>query len=139
MRCAAAAAAAILLATAHAYAGVVQVTVKGVRNNHGQVLVALCTKAEFLRPHCAWRGRADATPGTVTISIQGVPDGTYAAQAFHDENGNGRLDRSILGLPKEAMGFSKDAPLSLGPPRFDAAAFPVSGAITQVSFSLRYF
>ena len=117
----------------------VQVEVSGVRNDHGQILVALCTKADFLRPHCAWRGHAAASPGTVTVTITSVPEGTYAAQAFHDENGNGRLDRSILGLPKEAMGFSNDAPLHMGPPRFDAAAFDVSGAVTRVAFSLRYY
>ena len=48
-------------------------------------------------------------PGRDRLSaiVPNVPPGTYAAQAFHDEDDNGKLDRTLLGLPKEAMGFSK--------------------------------
>jgi uncharacterized protein (DUF2141 family) len=131
---------AMALATSHAaHAATVVVTVGGVRNDHGHVLVALCTRASFLRPHCAWRGHAAAQPGRVQVRIEGVPPGTYAAQAFHDENDNGRLERTLLGLPKEAMGFSNDAPMRMGPPRFDAAAFTVTAEGAQISFGLRYF
>ena len=129
-----------VLACGDARAAVVEVSVQGVRNDHGHVLVALCTKAEFLHPHCAWRGRAAAKAGTVVVSIPDVPVGTYAAQGFHDENDNGRLDRNILGLPKEAMGFSNDAPMRMGPPKFDMAAFEVgAGPVTRIGFSLRYY
>ncbi len=128
----------LLLATT-AQAATVQVNVQGVRNNHGSILVALCTKADFLRPHCQWHGSALATPGSVTVTIPNVPSGTYAAQAFHDENANGRLDRSMLGLPKEAMGFSNNAPMHMAPPRFDAASFTVSADPTRISFVLRYY
>ena len=73
------------------------------------------------------------------VRVENVPPGTYAAQAFHDENGNGELDRNILGLPKEAMGFSNDAPMRMGPPRFDSAAFTVQPKDTAIRFRLRYF
>ena len=122
-----------------ASAATVVVTVTGVRNDHGKVLVAVCSAATFLRPHCPWRGHAAAQRGQVQISIENVPPGTYAAQAFHDENDNGKLDRTLLGLPKEAMGFSNDAPMRLGPPRFDAAAFVVAAQGTAIRFALRYF
>ncbi len=122
-----------------ARATTVQVTVTNIHNNHGQVLVALCPRADFLRPHCPWQARAPASPGAVTLTIPNVPPGTYAAQAFHDENNNGRLDRTFFGLPREAMGFSNNAPLVFGPPSFATAAFPVSGAVTPISFALRYY
>lgn len=116
----------------------VQVTVHDIRNDHGRVLVALCTRADFLRPHCAWAASAPAVVGTVTLRIDGVPPGVYAAQAFHDENSNGILDRSFLGLPEEGMGFSRDAPMRMGPPRFADAAFTVDGPVTAVDFRLGY-
>jgi uncharacterized protein (DUF2141 family) len=121
-----------------AWGASVQVTVEGVRNDHGRVLVALCTVAEFLRPHCAWKANAPAAAGTVTLRIEGVPPGTYAAQAFHDENDNGRIDRNLLGLPEEGMGFSNDAPMVFGPPRFATAAFQVTGTGAGIAFHLRY-
>jgi uncharacterized protein (DUF2141 family) len=122
-----------------AQAATVVVDVNGVRDDRGHVLVALCTRADFLQPHCRWKGKAPAKVGHVTISIQNVPPGRYAAQAFHDENDNGTLDRTFFGLPKEAMGFSNDAPMHLGPPRFDAAAFAVGTDAVQIGFSLHYF
>jgi len=130
--------AACLLAATAAHAATITVSISGVRNSNGHVLVALCTKADFLRPHCPWKANVAATPGTVRVDIPDVPPGIYAAQAFHDENDNGRLDRTILGLPKEAMGFSNDAPIHLGPPRFDAAAFSVGAQNEHIAFSLRY-
>jgi uncharacterized protein (DUF2141 family) len=130
---------ATLLAAAPAHAATVLVTVNNVRNDHGHVLVALCTKANFLHPHCPWRGRAVAQPGTVVVRIDNVPPGLYAAQAFHDENDNGKLERTMLGLPKEAMGFSNDAPMRMSPPSFDAASFSVTAKGAAITFKLRYF
>ena len=121
----------LLLGVPGAHATTVLVTVSNVRNDHGQVLVAVCTKADFLRPHCPWRGRSPARPGDVLVRVEGVPPGTYAAQAFHDEDNNGVLERSMLGLP--------DAPMRLGPPRFDAAAFTVGPLGAAIRFALRYF
>jgi uncharacterized protein (DUF2141 family) len=128
-----------LLAATTAHATTVVVTVRGVRNDHGHVLVALCTKADFLQPHCHWKGRTRAMQGTVQVTIKNVPPGQYAAQAFHDENDNGTLDRNFFGLPKEAMGFSNNAPIHLGPPRFNVASFPVGAADVQIAFALKYF
>ena len=40
--------------------------------------------------------------------------GVYAAQAFHDENMNDKVDRNVLGLPTVGIGFSNDAPFRFG-------------------------
>ena len=132
-------AALLWLACGTGRAATVVVIVTDVRNDRGNILVALCTRATFLRPHCPWRGHVSAHRGQVEISIDDIPPGTYAAQAFHDENNNGKLDRSLLGLPKEAMGFSNNAPMLMGPPSFDQAVFTVTAQGTAVRFSLRYF
>lgn len=129
----------LLAAAAPAGATTVTVHVQGVRNTRGHVLVALCTKAEFLHPHCAWRGSVPAQVGEVTVTIDNVPPATYAGQAFHDENDNGSLDRTILGLPREAMGFSNNAPIRMGPPRFDVSAFTVGSEPCVISFKLKYY
>ncbi len=68
--------------------GVLQVTVTGIRNAHGHVLVAVCDRATFLSPTCAYHGLAPAQPGPVVVGITGVPPGTYAIEAYHDENDN---------------------------------------------------
>ena len=130
---------AMVLSSGAVRAANVSVTVEGVRNTRGHILVALCTRADFLRPHCSWKARVPARKGSVVAVVMNVPPGVYAAQAFHDEDDNGRLDRTLLGLPKEAMGFSNNAPMHMGPPSFDAASFKVGSEDRAIDFSLRYF
>jgi uncharacterized protein (DUF2141 family) len=130
---------ALMIGFAPAHAATVTVDVSGVRNARGHVRVALCTKADFLQPHCRWKGNSVALTGTVTVKIENVPPGTYAAEAFHDENENELLDRTFLGMPREAMGFSNNAPMHYGPPKFDTASFHVGKTDLKITFALKYF
>jgi uncharacterized protein (DUF2141 family) len=130
---------AMLASPAAAETGLLQVTVTRVRNGHGHVLVAVCDRANFLQPHCAYHGSAAAMPGAVVVRITGVPAGVYAVEAYQDENDNGVLDRNFLGMPKEGMGFSRDAPMRFGPPDFADAAVTVPAEGGALSLALRYF
>ncbi len=126
-------------AAAQAEPGIVVVTVSGVRSTTGHVLVAVCDREHFLRETCPYHGRVPAMPGTVTVRIAGVPPGIYAAQAFQDENDNGKIDRSFFGLPTEAIGFSNNARMRFGPPSFNDAAFTLGLAGGAVAFDLRSY
>ncbi len=129
----------LLSLAAAAHAATVSVTIIGVRNAHGHVRVAICPRDTFLQPHCAWFAESPAHAGSVLVAVLNVPPGTYAAQAFHDEDDNGRLERSFFGLPEEGMGFSNNAPMHFGPPRFDAASFSVGSSSTAITFALKYY
>jgi uncharacterized protein (DUF2141 family) len=72
---------------------------------------------------------------TELVIISGVPDGEYAVSVFQDLNGNGELDTSSIGFPREPFGFSNDAMGSFGPPKFRKAKFTVSGN-TSISIEL---
>jgi uncharacterized protein (DUF2141 family) len=56
------------------------------------------------------------------VHFKDLPPGEYAAVAFQDVNGNGKLDKNFLGIPREPYGFSNSARGSAGPPKFSAAA-----------------
>jgi uncharacterized protein (DUF2141 family) len=129
----------MLLASGQICAANVTVTVSGVRNAKGHVLVALCGRAEFLQPHCRLQGSGVVVAGRAVVHIDGVPPGEYAAQAFHDENDDGRLNRNFFGLPAEGLGFSRDAKMYFGPPRFEAASFAVGAGDLAIGVTLRYF
>ena len=66
-----------------------------------------------------------ARRGTVAVVLKDLPEGEYAVVAFHDENGNGELDRNVLGIPTEGHAFSNDATGRMGPPAFADAAVTV--------------
>lgn len=115
------------------------VVVEGIARDGGNVRVAVCTAETFLRQTCDHVGRAAATADRAEIRVPGITPGVYAVQAFHDENDNARIDRSMLGTPTEGIGFSNDAPMRFGPPRFDAAAIRIEEGASRIRVRLRYF
>ncbi|AXA93584.1 DUF2141 domain-containing protein [Massilia sp. YMA4] len=121
--CKAVLAAALLLASTLAQAAGIEVRVSAV-GPKGKVNVAVCDRERFLK-ECAYSASVAATPGTTTVTVPNVPPGTWAVLAFQDENGNGKLDRNLLGIPSENYGFSRDAAGRFGPPTFEQAAIEV--------------
>lgn len=73
--------------------------------------------------------------GQVTFSS--LPRGTYAAAAYQDLNGNGELDRSMLGWPVEPTGASNGARGMMGPPKFSDAAFELKAGGLTVDIRLK--
>lgn len=116
-----------------------KVTIEEVAAGAGHVLVAVCTPETFLGAGCPYTGRAAAVNGEAEVIVRGIAPGVYAVQAFHDENDNLDLDRTVLGWPKEGMGFSNDAPMRFGPPRFEDAAIDVGVDGGTTRLRLRYF
>jgi uncharacterized protein (DUF2141 family) len=118
-----------------AAAGDLTVDIAGLRSQEGVVRVAVCPRAAFTGPDCPHAGVAPADMARVIV--RNVPDGTYALQAFHDENDDGDLNRKGL-RPAEGLAFSNDARMRLGPPRFRDAAVRVQGD-GRLTLTMRYF
>jgi uncharacterized protein (DUF2141 family) len=115
------------------------VTVAGVRSDVGSVRVAVCSKANFLKPTCEHVGSAPAKAGEVVVRLEAVPPGTWAAQAFHDEDDDGKVGTNLIGIPTEGLGFSNDVRFHFGPPSFNDAAFALGPGGGRIRFTLRYF
>ncbi|MDB5876834.1 MAG: hypothetical protein JWQ41_248 [Variovorax sp.] len=73
--------------------------------------------------------------GSAQLVFIGLPPGRYMLKSFADENGNGKLDTNLVGLPTERYGFSNDAEGRMGPPGFDAASVPLD-ADSSIAFRL---
>ena len=56
-------------------------------------------------------------------AIIDVPFGEYAIAGFQDLDGNGVLTGNFLGIPREPVGFSGDAKIKFGPPKWNDAVF----------------
>ena len=119
--------------------GSLTVRIGNVRNSQGQLRMEICPRTSFLKTNCPYSASAPAQPGVTTIMVRGVPPGEYAVQAFHDENSNGKLDRGLFGIPKEGVGFSNDAPVRFGPPKWADASFAFDGIDQVIRVRLRYF
>jgi uncharacterized protein (DUF2141 family) len=79
--------------------------------------------------------RANAQRSASVVFTNLVP-GRYAIILFHDENGNGHLDKNFWGVPLEPYGFSNDAQGILGPPSFADAGFDLAEADRAMTISL---
>lgn len=128
----------VIAGRASAPVGTLVVVVDDVRNSEGSVHVDICTEKNFLRT-CVYFGDAKAVTGKTSVTISGLPKGIYAAQVFHDENMNHKVDRGLFGIPKEGVGFSNDFKIGLRAPRFAEAAFSYGGGDQQVAVHLKYF
>ncbi|MCS0588955.1 DUF2141 domain-containing protein [Massilia norwichensis] len=122
-------------ASATASAATVEVRVTEVAGGKGSVKVAVCDRERFLK-QCAYSASAPARDGENVILVPNVPKGTWAVLAYQDENGNGELDRNLLGIPKENYGFSRDAASKFGPPGFDDAKIEVGDEPTVAKIRL---
>jgi uncharacterized protein (DUF2141 family) len=119
--------------------GVLTIDVGNVRIAKGNVHVDVCPEAQFLKDNCPWAANAQARLGDTRVTVANLPAGRYAVQAFLDENGNGEVDRALFGIPKEGVGFSNDAKIRLGPPKFAEAVFAFDGNARTIRLNLRYF
>jgi uncharacterized protein (DUF2141 family) len=121
--------------------GGIEVTVQGVRNGSGAILVSLFASPEGFPsdyPRAAAVSRSDAAEGGVVARFDAVPVGRYAVAVLHDENGNEALDAGVFGMPREGFGVSNNPALGLGPPSFADAAFEYDGTATGLRVEVRY-
>ena len=131
------AAAALLLTAAPAFAQsadnkVVLTFETGART--GMVMVALYDSASAFdggsaRPVAATA--VSASGSRVVATFENLPAGDYAVKAFHDVNGDGEMNTNPFGMPVEPYAFSNNAVGNMGPARWSAAHFAVSGETTQ--------
>ncbi len=56
--------------------------------------------------------------------MKDVEPGEYALLVYFDENGNNRIDKNFIGIPKEPLGFSNRY-RPKGPPSYQRAAFQI--------------
>ncbi len=119
------------------FAADLTVEIEGIRAQSGIVQVALIGSGE------AWDGKgkpAGFTGGppdgdaTLTLNFADLAPGSYALRVMHDENGNGKLDTNVVGMPTEGYGFSNN-PRVMRAATFEEARFevPETGATARIT------
>lgn len=132
----------LLAKSVPAVASDLTITIENLRNNKGQLFLCVFSKessdtAAF--PDCE-KGKPVRTQkilpgsGNTVVTFYGLKDGEYAVAMIHDENNNGKLDTSFIGIPTEGIGVSNNSRL-LGSPSYNYAKFNINGdtAITIIA------
>ncbi|MFN3838894.1 MAG: DUF2141 domain-containing protein [Brevundimonas sp.] len=73
----------------------------------------------------------DGAEGQVQVVFDNLPDGDYAVRAFHDLNGDGKMNANPFGMPTEPYAFSNKAVGMMGPATWEQAKFAMVGAAVQ--------
>lgn len=119
----------------------VNLLLTGLRSSAGEVRVCVwhqgasfpnCRKGQDVRMMHA------PAAAEVRIAVDGLMPGSYAVSVIHDENGNRQLDKSIVGIPTEGIGFSRNPRFTFGPPSFEKARFD-AGTEPEQTIRMRYF
>lgn len=118
----------------------VDADVTGLRSGKGQILACITTRPERFPDR---QGDPNARHVTVAanglrdLHFEGLPAGSYAIALIHDENGNNRLD-TVLGVPREGFGFSRNPAVRFGPPSFESAQFAVFSGTVDETVRVKY-
>ena len=119
----------------------ITVHVTNLRSSEGVVRACMTTNPKLF-PKCRGEEKAYSVvvpaASSVTLRFKHVIPGRYAIALLHDENNNGKADRALMMMPKEGYGFSRDAKVRMGPPKFKSAAFDVTGEDQTQSIRMRY-
>lgn len=144
-------AAALGAVTAPALAGELRVDIDGLRAPKGAVLIGLYDSAQSfdraieLAGQSGYRNDPQRVAGAAlrvdggtkaSIAFGSLAPGQYAVIVFHDEDGDGRLNKNVLGMPTEPYGFSNAARGFLSAPSFKDAAVAFDGTDLTVAISL---
>lgn len=116
------------------------VPIGGIQRPEGRILYSLFQSADGFpdNPQKAFRtGYVLVTERTISLSISSLPSGTYALSVIHDQNGDGRLNANLLGIPTEPVGFSNNVMGAFGPPKFSKARFSVQPGKNEIPIRLR--
>jgi uncharacterized protein (DUF2141 family) len=120
----------------------INVTVSTFRNTNGKLGCRLHSSADGFPagPAGVVADRLVAIPGaSAQCSFENVAPGTYAISVMHDENGNGKLDKSFIGIPTEGYGVSNNHTHAMSAPTWDESKFTVArGARLDMAISLKY-
>jgi uncharacterized protein (DUF2141 family) len=73
-----------------------------------------------------------------TARFDHIPAGKYGLVVLHDENENRKLDRNLLGIPKEGFGFANNPHVFLSAPPIEKATIPVTCPTTTTEIRLIY-
>lgn len=121
---------------------IIRVQIEGLKETKGQICFSLFASSKgfpdngdnTLQAKCV-----SVREESPTLIIDNLHLGTYALAVFHDVNGDGKLNRNFLGIPKEGFGFSQNPEIQTSPPSFGDSAVLVTSAETNLQVQLRYF
>ncbi len=118
----------------------IEINIPNIKSDKGEILIALFNKSDGFPENAnnAFQtAKMKAKKGLQIMTLHNISDGRYALAVFHDENGDGKMNKNMLGIPKEGYGVSNNVKNLMSAPTFKEASFVVNRN-TELSIQLNY-
>ena len=80
--------------------------------------------ASFLKDGAALKNYSvKVEKNTAILTIKNLPKGEYAVSMYHDENSDNECNKNLIGIPKEAYGFSNNIKPKMSAPKYKDCKF----------------
>ncbi len=131
----------ILLVQQVAKAGTLKIDVTGLKNDKGFVQLVIYNNAKNFPKDGKYYKlyKLKITGKKSILTVKNMPPGTYAIALMHDENSNKKMDKNMVGIPKEGFGFSNNPRVVFKEPTYNECKFDIGGNGKAVSIKLIYF
>ena len=108
--------------------GALIISVNNIKETGGIIWVGIYDSREnfMIKENAIVEGFDVDQTGKMDLHIPRLAYGSYAVALFHDINGNGELDRNVIGIPSEPFAFSKPPRSKWRMPRFREIVFDFS-------------
>lgn len=118
----------------------IYVKVGGFRNNNGSCRALLFDSNKGFpdSPNEAVDVQSGVISGQTASFTFRVKPGKYAVAILHDENANGKMDKTWYGKPKEGFGASNNPKVGSGPPGFEESAVLLDEKNNQITITVNY-
>lgn len=123
--------------------GEMAISIQGLRSGKGKLAISIFANEN----KTGFPGDGQKAIQTFYVDLNGarnaelkskpLPFGVYAVSMMHDENGDGKF-ATLLGIPKDGFGFSRNPKIFFGPPGFDSCAFTLSESNIEVPITVKY-
>jgi len=112
-------------------------TVDGLRNIEGVLRIGIYNSETGHSTQQAIGGaNAPVTSEAVVVTFEGLAEGQYAINLFHDVDNNGQMNTNLFGIPSEPYAFSNNAKGSFGPAKWKDAVFEVSTGMSTHTITM---
>ena len=120
--------------------GRLKICIDNLRNSDGMVGVALYKAKDGFpdKTDRALEGKKVPAGDHCVVMFENLQYGTYAISVLHDENGNGKMDKTFIGIPKEGFGTSNNPKVRMGPPSFSESSFDLDKGDVTLNISMNY-
>ena len=116
------------------------VNVTGIRNSDGHFMVSLWDKSagfpddQFTKELIYKEMKSP----TFSFTLKGLPYGNYTLAALHDENKDGEMEYSWIGMPKEGFAFSRNYNVVMRAPKWEESVFKLESPTKEIEMKMQY-